>query len=144
MILRKLQSIFQHPRATLQVSPDSSGMSCRLKAVLTPSTWRPNEICLKKKATAYMLKISLALSNDAWIRQHPVWQTERSSEELYKARGFLGRWEQGQGSCTWKKVDGSLQSYFPIGGWQRSIRWFLIGWFKMSFLKQLKLSWRLS
>ena len=26
----------------------------------------------KKKATAYMLKISLALSNDAWIRQHPV------------------------------------------------------------------------
>ena len=50
-----------------------------------------------------MLKISLALSSDAWTGQHPVWQTERNSEGLDKARGFLGRREQGQGSCTWKK-----------------------------------------
>lgn len=45
------------------------------------------------------------------IRQHPVWQVERSSKELYKMNDFY-RWrEQEQGSYTKQNVSWLLQSY---------------------------------
>lgn len=72
----------------------------------------------KQNSTEYILKILLALFSDSWVRQHPIWQTEWSSKELHKVRGFIGRREQNKEIIPGKKVGWLLQGSFPYRGWQ--------------------------
>lgn len=63
----------------------------------------------------YILKLLLALFKDSWIRQHPIRQVERNSEELCKLEASIGRRE-----CE--------QKY-----WQK--KW--IGYGKVTFLQRM-------
>lgn len=56
------------------------------------------------------------------IEQHPAWQTERSSEELYKVKDSQAERSRNEAVIPGKESGLFIASLLSLRGWQESVR----------------------
>lgn len=65
----------------------------------------------------------MTLLNDSWIGQHPIWQVEGRSKEVYKMEDFYRR-RACQESYEQKKKTVSAKTTYFFFFWHNSIHYF--------------------